>query len=562
MDKLIDDRGALQAIIAGYKAAAEYYVSSDEDTARDARSRLGQSTRGTIPFFTELAQDVGGIHLFLAQTHSPAKWDDAQRDLHSLLPRLAILLLPKHQQQQEALLLPSSGTSVIGALLKFHARIRSWTFDRLDRKQVDFLARLVDLTDPPLLLREEIARACKAAIHLQPIIPGGQQDEEDNPDAWASGKASKLCEPLRTVHDVLLRDWYCECPIQHTHVLTSFATPCVSGAENVHCVLHFPAGEQSKTVFLDVMNDSCNGTTPSSPDASDLHDQLSYFSECSLGTARLTFSPTGKRWTMRQEGTNTARRHDMVSLAELIVMDGDLAVRRVFKALYSHRVSLALMIAYAFLELGNSSWLPYTTDHINVWLPILPGPAPDLLHPYIEVGLDNTCLVIDSDYYGFLDMVNSNMPCLPVLGKLIFELISGDPILAWELGNMKTRLHRYHSQHPERAPHVSSAVLSCTHDFKQGMISTDEKLRIAFIERVVQRLHKLLEQCPERDLKTVLRKAQRVVPQSSSGNNRKNNYIHAVGKLDNQTRSSQSGHFTSTICLHDDGSAFRYDEAQ
>jgi hypothetical protein len=239
-----------------------------------------------------------------------------------------------------------------------------------------------------------------------------------------------------------------------------------------------------------------------------------------------------------------------------VIALADLELRE--RVSYSHRVSLALIIAYAFLELGNTPWLPYTTGHINIWLPHLAGSAPDLLHPYIEVGLDQDSLGIDSALYNFAYMVNPNMPCLPLLGKLIFELISGDPI---EILDVNMHVKRYCLLYPERAPHVSSAVLSCFHDFRTGKINEDEGLKTAFLNRVIQRLHNLLRFCPERNLKKVFLNARpRTAPQSSPGANGKNSF-HAGGQRD-EFSSSPPQNPTSTHCLHDDGSAGNYDETQ
>lgn len=560
MDALIADRDALQVIFAGYKAAAEYYTASNDRIAREARDRLSQSTRGTDTFFTDLAHDLGGIHSFLSQTRTPAHWHDAQRDLHNLLPWLATLLAPNGRTRTEPL---CSNTSAV-KLFNFHGRILSFKFERLTPAQNEFLTRRIDIQNLPPKLREGIARACKAAVYLQPIPPSDLRDEEDTKDDWASQRAIELCEPLRNAHNDLLGDWLCECTTRHTHVLTSFATPCISNDADIHCVLRFQTNEQWNTVYLDIMDgrlQETNTISGLSHDASNLHEEILSLSKRSIKTARLKFSSKTKAWTIAHEDDGSARQHNTVALAELIVMDGPQALHE--RATYTHRVALALLIAYAFLELGDSPWLPYKTDHISIWVPLLEESTPDLLHPYIEVGLDNSNHVIDNSDYCLLRLVNLNTPCLPVLGKLIFEVISGRPVE--KIQDVENHMMHYKSQYPERASHVAGAVNSCMKDmlFKQGMISEDPALRKAFLECVIHRLHSLLRLCNE-DLETVLREAKSGAgPQSFPGVRTKSECSYTGHQQhDNRQPVSHTGNLTSQHCLQSDGSTINFNADQ
>jgi len=513
MDQLTANHLSLKAIIAAFRAAAAYYLTSDDQPASEARNRLAQATRGTDSFFAALFQDLDCIHMSLERSWtvwSRADSADANREIRNLLPWLAILFKTKHEQQTACDTRFSIDSSV-EALLALCKLVSSWNFDGLEPTKVEYLMRRVNLRDPPLQLREGLTRALGAVVqHIQPSDAETYGEDGGTPNSWALKTAIRLCEPLRGVHETLFGEWFCECPIRHTRVLASFAVPCFTEDSDVRCTLRFPFGESWSTVLLDVKEDYLRRASPdavTSGNTSDLHDELS---ARSVKTARLIFSPMVRKWSLGKGDEHPAMQRDMVALADLIALDGPQALRE--QAPYSHRVSLALLIAYAFLELGDSPWLPYTTDHINIWLPHLAGSTPDLLQPYIEVGLDTSNHILDDIHYSLLRIVNPGMPCLPLLGKLIFELISGDSVEG--IQHLEKHMMRYGLQFPDRAVHVSPAVFSCINDseLRQGMISGNERLRTAFLERVIYRLNALLKVCPDQDLKTVLRMSQHRMP--------------------------------------------------
>jgi hypothetical protein len=557
MDEITANRLSLRTIIAAFRAAAAYYMKSDDPRASEARSRLAQVTQGTDPFFAAFFQDLDDVHTSLEfePLWGSAGWVDASREFHNLLPWLAILFKPK-DEQQEACDAPFSIDGSVKSLLALCNRTSSWNFDGLEPTKIEFLFRRIDLRDPPLQLREGLKRALEAAIpYIQPSDIKAHGEEGGTSSSWALRAAIKLCEPLRGVHETLLGEWFCECPTRHTRVLASFAAPCFTQNSGVHCILRFPLGESWNTVFLDVKDERVTLDAIASSDTSDLHDELS---AQNVTTARLIFSPTARRWSLEKEDEHPARQRDMVALADLIALDGTQALHE--QASYTHRVSLALLIAYAFLELGDSPWLPYTTDHINIWLPYLAGSTPDLLQPYIEVGLDTTNQILDDSRYRLLRLVNPSMPCLPLLGKLIFELISGNSVRGIE--DIEQLMPRYFFHNPDRAVHVSGAVFSCISDldFRQGMIRDDERLRKAFIERVIDRLNALLKACPDKDLETVLRMSQhKTTQQPSLLANRVDSVTRDDLQLEKQELDCAIVEPKSGYCLHDNEFCEPYD---
>jgi hypothetical protein len=232
---------------------------------------------------------------------------------------------------------------------------------------------------------------------------------------------------------------------------------------------------------------------------------------------------------------------------------------------------LALLIAYAFLGLGNSPWFPYITDSIKVWFWKTADDRPILLQPYIEVDLKVTEHNVEnqSDGLGLLRMVNRNMPCLPLLGKLILEVVSGQSI--GDLHNYEKFLAKYKHQQPIEAPYVADAVNSCFSDreFTHNMIHGNENLRTRFLEQVVGRLQSLLSKC-ETSLEAEIDSARaHVEAQMSNRKRRRDSTVvdasakksHLTMRPRQDTVGVDSDH-EPTHCCHDDGSLQAYDRNQ
>jgi hypothetical protein len=559
MDVFIADRVSLKITIAAFRTAAAHYLMSDHHIVTTARNLLEKLTRGTDSFFAALNQDLDSVHTSLEQLWSSTQrvdQGDARRDLRNLLLWLAILLRQKHEQQI-ACAAPLSADDSERLLHALCHRCLTWNFDALEPARIEWVSRRVDLSDLPLRLREGVKRAFEAVLqHIQPVGPTVSRTEEGAPDTWALGVATRLCTSLRSVHKELLGEWFCECPISHAKVLTSFAIPCFTSDSIVHCTLRFPSGQSCNTVFLDVVDDFPKESVPDSvvsDHTSDLHNELARFAEQSVTTTTLTFSSMVNRWTLVKGDQSLARQSDMVALADLVA-DGGLREQ----SPYIHRVALALIVCYAFLELGDTPWLPYTTDHINIWLAHEAGSAPDLLHPYIEVGLDSSNHIIDDSQFVLLGLINGEMPCLPLLGKLIFELISGEPIEKIE--HVGRHMTHYHSQYPERAPHLSMAVWSCMRDkdFKQGVLKDNKKLRLAFFQRVINELHSLLKNA-DQNLESIMTSGKGVTPHSLRVADKIASGLHRTTWREKQSAGGNAGGSKSKHCLHDNGYHISYD---
>ena len=122
---------------------------------------------------------------------------------------------------------------------------------------------------------------------------------------------------------------------------------------------------------------------------------------------------------------------------------------------------------------------------------------------------------------------------------------------------------RYSFHFPDRASHVSGAVLSCIKDleFRQDMIRGNERLRTAFIERVIDRLNALLQVCPDQNLETIIRKSQQSIPEQSFLVTER---LDGVSRSKSLQRENQMPGFAiadpqSGYCLHDNEIREPYD---
>lgn len=418
-------------------------------------------------------------------------------------------------------------------------------------------------------------------------------------DIWAVRMANKLCEPLHNVHKTLLKDWTCECPRPDYHdgLLASFAMPCQSDNKDAQFTLRFTSGSDNctpwNTVSLRITGSQtsqhgCDGSgvaisrakakmcvaalldnskVAESPLQS-LHDLLIAKSKQEHVQLQLVFCSTDRTWTIESDDTSGCPRVSMVSLTSLLEQEKPHTIgKRPFK----ERLSLALLIAYAFLGLGNSPWFPYITDSIKVWFWKTADDQPILLQPYIEVDLKVTEHNVESqsEGLGLLRMVNRNMPCLPLLGKLILEVVSGQSI--GDLHNYEKILAKYKHQQPIEAPYVADAVNSCFSDreFTHNMIHGNESLRTRFLEQVVGRLQSLLSKC-ETSLEAEIDSARaHVEAQMSNRKRRRDSTVvdasakksHLTMRPRQDTVDVDSDH-EPTHCCHDDGSLQAYDRNQ
>jgi hypothetical protein len=403
-------------------------------------------------------------------------------------------------------------------------------------------------------------------------------------DMWAVTMANTLCEPLQNVHKTLFTDWTCECPRPDYHygLLASFAMPCQNGNKDAQFTLRFTSNRNNctpwNTVSLKItssqtcqngLNDSGQAINVTESPLQSLHDLLISKSKQNHVQFHLSFCSNDGTWTIQSDNTSGCPRVSMVSLTNLLEQE---APHTISKRPFKERLSLALLIAYAFLELGNSPWFPYITDCIKVWFWKTADDQPVLLQPYIEVDLQVTEHDVESqsDYLSLLRMVNREMPCLPLLGKLILEVVSGQPI--GDLHKYEKFLANYKHQQPIEAPYIADAVNSCFSDreFTHNMIHGNEVLRTRFIEKVVGRLQSLLSQCGTCLEAEIDSARAHVEAQMSNRKRRRDSTVvdesvkrsHLAKHLRQDTTDAEDNHHEPTHCCHDDGSLHAYDRNQ
>jgi hypothetical protein len=419
-------------------------------------------------------------------------------------------------------------------------------------------------------------------------------------DMWALEIANTLCEPLHDVHKTLFKKWACKCPRPDSHdgLLASFAMPCQNDSKDSQFTLRFMSSSGDKftpwsTVTLNItssqmfphgLNESdraisrakakmCvaalldNSNVVESPLQS-LHDLLAAKFKQNHLQLQLNFCSTNGTWAIEPDSTIRCPQGSMVSLTSLLERG---TPHTIDKRPFKERLSLALLISYAFMGLGNSPWFPYTTDCIKVWFWKTADDQPVLLQPYIEVDLKVIEYDVESqsDSLSLLRMINRKMPCLPLLGKLILEVVSGQSI--GDLHNYEKVLARYKHQQPIEAPYVADAVNSCFFDleFTHNMIHGNEVLRTRFLEQVIGRLQSLLSKC-KTSLEAEIDSARAHVEAQMSDRKRRrdSSVVDASAKRSHltirprQDTAVQVDDHEPIHCCHDDGSLHAYDRNQ
>jgi hypothetical protein len=146
------------------------------------------------------------------------------------------------------------------------------------------------------------------------------------------------------------------------------------------------------------------------------------------------------------------------------------------------RISVALVLAYAYLHLGGGSWWPYTK-------------RPNLHSQDIDnEGMPPSRLVLFSPDFSrqneelpyVLTAFNADMPSLPAFGKLLLELFVGKSV-KWDELNSKMETAKDESLGTEMLQAVSTCLATGTDKtFKGGgTIREDERLRTHFVKGVV-----------------------------------------------------------------------------
>lgn len=439
--------------------------------------------------------------------------------------------------------------------------------------------------------RNIVQRSAAAAQSLDrdPLEEGCDEDTGSK-DIWAEGTANTLCLPLKDFHDTLLKDWKCRCgdALKHSHVLASFATPCHNDDMTARCILRFTASHQKQlpwvTVHLEIADrktvrlksgllDCAEVLAPETVPALSLHDSLMQITKSCRANAVLNFSPNGNSWSIEPAVADSHQRYTMVSLASLTA---DSAIHPLREEPYDRRVSVALIMAYAFLQLGNSPWFPYDMDDINVWFYQAQDSAPVLLQPFLDVCLDarkNPKSGL-SHKYAVYRLINPRMCCLPALGRLMLVLITGISI---DLVQIEQFMVGYKKQYPERAPYVWAAIKPC---ITGGMFTStsetihdNENLRTKFLQEVIHRLHMLLSQSkssleseiaklPSHSATPLIVTQKQQLSASVSTVAAKEHSTFSPGPSSGHAIAPNHSHPILTYCLHDNGSRSSSDHYQ
>jgi hypothetical protein len=577
-------------------------VASNDTHAVGTLARMSEVSRGRDAFFASFCQDLNDICTYCEETDSSEIWTSGVREkVSTVLQCLADTISQKARPRK-----CKNGTChfCLTSLLKTHAQrlqefrehTSGWNYDQtLSTDQLAWLQGHVKLQNLAAGQRQEILKRTTDVAKLprrDAIEESGEPDTAGRDD-WALKRAISLCEPLEDVRKALFCRWKCDCPDpdEHTSLLASFAIPCQKSDAGAYCMLRFATSLKKATPWSTVSLDVAAGEAPKdcpgdakhavSPPSTErftasigddntapvrLHDCLVRWSGQQTAAAKLKFCLDSKECVLTAGDANSDTRYTMVSLESLLAQDSTHPIK---KWSFIERLTLALLVAYAFVQLGDTDglWFPYSMDKINIWFYQAANDAPILLQPYIEVDLraidDHS--QIQSEELGVLRLINGAMPCLPMLGKLILELVDGTPIE--KLGTIEKSMEDYRHQQPMAAPFVLGAVKVCMFDqmLRQETIQDSEISRNHFLDQVIGRLNTLLSECGS-SMEAELKKAHGQIPKRAEQARKR----RQSSTLETQTtkrpqlsmRVVGSKHDESAYCCHDDGSYHALDQSQ
>ena len=164
---------------------------------------------------------------------------------------------------------------------------------------------------------------------------------------------------------------------------------------------------------------------------------------------------------------------------------------------FKHRISVALVLSYAYLHLGGGAWWPYDKKP-NLHSPEIASedvPPSRLVFftPNFTPRTASGQLTQDEELPFVLTAFNAEMPSLPAFGKLLLELYLGQSV-TWD--ELNTRLERARGE--VFAKEILQAVTTCLaigtdKTFKGGgTIRGDERLRTYFVKEVVMPIQYVL----------------------------------------------------------------------
>ena len=171
--------------------------------------------------------------------------------------------------------------------------------------------------------------------------------------------------------------------------------------------------------------------------------------------------------------------------------------QRLLKMSSKHRMSVALVLAYAYLYLGGGSWWPYhkkpNLHSPDIASEDIPPSRLVFFSPNFSKQPAGQLPASDEELPYVLTAFNADMPSLPAFGKLLLELFLGQSV-GWD--ELNTRLER--AREEPLATEILQAVSTCLatgadKTFKGGgTIRDDERLRTHFVKGVMMPIQYVL----------------------------------------------------------------------
>ena len=359
----------------------------------------------------------------------------------------------------------------------------------------------------------DAVQACHAALkgHTQalPVDISWLRDDRTVTE-WA--EAGEFYSTAEKLHQTLEQCWDCNCFADHSHKNAKFsfdlASPQTQGS--VIGTMYYPTVESGTFVWkfarlqyqehgsspvsqlepLTAMSESNHYSsrrtelalrnTRSGPSSRALCDVLEASGggglvKLAAGTPKLHNAPEDDLSTLSTTATGQDALVDCLELSQATALS---SMKR------KHRLTLALVLAYAYLHLGGGSWWPYDKKSS---VHLLDAPSSKIALswlPFFTPSLSQGDQREEAP--GILKAFNPDMPSLPAFGKLLLELYIGRPV-TWDQLDSQLKW----SEDEEFAKELLHAINTCLamaedKTFKEGgTIRANERLRGHFVKEVV-----------------------------------------------------------------------------
>jgi hypothetical protein len=460
----VSDIALLQSVLPILHGVAEHLAGESEEAkaaqnAINKNSPLGNCFHATI--YTKFCQIQPALWNW-----SEHKYDNSpavQKRVRNLFGTLEDMFANRlHRQPPSAGLayikgIADSATAVPSDLDDLHSQIQSCLFC----PEIEVCDRLVEAVS-------ECAEALDTSRLTSSIRDIAQGEELLSPIA-------KICDSILKIEDVIKHGLDCTpCGCQHEAVF-SFATPCYGKGAFGNCLMSFRS------------NHSVQGWISAQVAFKQSHENLESRSGARLCKVLLN-SSTETHLEPLENGfieipvKTQLRKTSAVSLTSFKSWVASGQTNGYAKNSEKHRLILTLLLAYAYLYLGGSSWWPDARLNAGLWF--ADHLDDKIIRPFLQFSTGEK-----QKSWSVEGCINEARPSLPAFGRLILEIWLGRPIV---LGDEDMLGVEKDCQRSTLGPHIYGIANSCIRPDeilkRKGSFRDNALMRETFASNVVKTL--------------------------------------------------------------------------